>query len=520
MKADTSLFQMIDMLSDRNYRQETKAPGNTILIMAIMMLFVTLSFAQNSSTIPKDDPAITRTVLDFYDGYYSGDAARMEKAIHQDISRATPRDLKQTGRTLLVYSTYSLLVESTRAKVGFLADTARQIHIVTLNTDDDVANIKVVSATFTDYLQLIKLDDQWKIVNMLSAPGTSLPPRMQNWNGESEKPAIEKEAMNYLAGISGADCGRIEIAVCPEYSKITIVPYAATGKSSLRRQRYESLMENTLAGIGKQDEIYRDNRVSILDMTDGIAVVKCDMTSAYEFVQMFKSNGEWKILNSISKNSNTMTFAQAITATVGKPMPGFTLPVYGGGKFSLSQYRGKNVLLVFPRGWIGTTWCPYCPYQYLELEQLENTQGIRAKNNLEIAFVMPYTSERIKDWMKKFPDALRMIENIKNPTPQPASGSMQSDYANWAGNSFPIKFDTKPDDLHNVIPVLVDENRTLSRQLKIFTNFWDGISAEQNMASVLIIDKNGILQFKYIGQMTEDRPSVNFLLDFIKKLGY
>ncbi len=44
------------------------------------------------------------------------------------------------------------------------------------------------------------------------------------------------------------------------------------------------------------------------------------------------------------------------------------------------------------------------------------------------------------------------------------------------------------------------------------------ISAEQNMASVFIIDKNGVLRFKYIGQMTEDRPSIEFLMDYIQKM--
>jgi hypothetical protein len=66
----------------------------------------------------------------------------------------------------------------------------------------------------------------------------------------------------------------------------------------------------------------------------------------------------------------------------------------------------------------------YCPYQYLELEQLELKSGI----------------------MDKY-------------------------------------------DPHTVIPVIVDEDRTLSRQLKLFTGFWDGVTAEQNIASVFIIDK-------------------------------
>jgi hypothetical protein len=176
------------------------------------------------------------------------------------------------------------------------------------------------------------------------------------------------------------------------------------------------------------------------------------------------------------------------------------------------------VMLIFPRGWTGNQWCSYCPYQYLEIEQLEKKSSIMAKNNLQIAFVMPYSSDRIKDWQEKFPEALQTVENIKNPQPQQPAGSIQAAYSEWARGNFPIIFDVKKEDPHDVIPVLVDENRTLSRQLKIFTNFWDGISAEQNMASVFIIDKKGILRFKYIGQMTEDRPSVEFLMDYIKKM--
>jgi len=72
--------------------------------------------------------------------------------------------------------------------------------------------------------------------------------------------------------------------------------------------------------------------------------------------------------------------------------------------------------------------------------------------------------------------------------------------------------------VHDVIPVLVDEDRTFSRQLKLFTSFWDGVSSEQNIASVFIIDKMGILRYKYIGQMTEDRPDIDFLLDVVEDL--
>ena len=486
----------------------------------IIMLTLPLSamLAQGITSNQADSAAVTQIALDYIDGYYSGDVIRMENAIHPDLNKATPRDLPQTGRTTLAYTTYSGLVEFTRARVGALDDTARHIQVIILNIENDVSNVKITSANFTDYIQEVKLDGEWKIINVLFTSGSKVPPRLKDFKADAEKMEIEKTAMIYLAGLSAADAAKLEIAIDHDFNKVTLQPLAQTGKTSIRRQRYDAVMENAYAGIGKQDEVYRNNRVTILDVIDGLAVVRCEATGIIEFIQMYKSTGQWKVINSIARPNNSLTLAQAMTVTAGDPMPDFTLPVYSGGEFNLSGYRGKNVLLVFPRGWTGNSWCAYCPYQYLELEQLEKKSGIMAKNNLQIAFVMPYSSERIKDWMENFPDALQTVEKIKNPQPQPAAGSIQAEYADWAKGNFPVIFDVKKDDPHNVIPVLIDENRTLSRSLKIFTNFWDGVSAEQNVASVFIIDKNGILRFKYIGQMTEDRPSVEFLMDFIKKM--
>ncbi len=488
------------------------------LLILITMSLISNSNAQINTENQKDSIDIKQTALDYIEGFYSGDVTRMEKAIHPDINKAIPRDLPQTGRTILTYSTYSGLIEFTRAKIGALDDSLRNIKIDILNIDNDVANVKISSANFIDFTQMVKLDGMWKIVNVLYTTGTSVAPRLKDFNLKDEKAAIEQIALDYLAGMSGSDAKCLEMAIDPEFSKITLNPIPGTGKVSFRRQRYVSMIENALARVGKQDEIYRNNSVTVLDITDGIAVVKCEMVTTYEYVQMFKSSGEWKILNSIFKQNNSLTLAQVMAITVGNPMPDFNLSIFGGGEFSLSKYSGKNVLLMFPRGWIGNTWCPYCPYQYLELEQLEKTDKIEKKNNLKIAFVLPYSSDKIKDWIEKFPEALQTVEAIKNQEPAPVLGSVQSDYMMWARNHFPIKFDVKKDDQHTTIPVLVDENRTLSRQLKIFTGFWDGITSEQNMATVLIIDKKGILRFKYISQMTEDRPTVEFLLNFIKEM--
>ena len=489
-----------------------------IVAFAALLLLSVSAVGQTTTPNAADSAAIKQAVLDFAEGYYSGDVARMEKAIYPDINRCTPRDLPQTGRTAPTYSTYSGLIENTRAKVGALDDTARHITIQILDIDNDVANTKLISANISDYHQLIKLDNQWKIVNGLAGSGINTPPRIKDFKPENERAAIERTALDYLTGLYATDAKRLELTLDPEFSKISLAPLQQTGKTGFRRQRAEATIENALARVGKQDEEYRDFSARIIDIADGLAVVRVDAVGVYEFLQMYKAGGQWRILNSIVKPKTDFTMAQAMTVTAGDPMPDFTLPIYGGGEFTLSKYRGKNVLLMFPRGWTGAQWCPYCPYQYLELEKRLKESDLRAKYNLEIAFVLPYSSDRVKDWLEKFPQAMTTVETIKNPQPAPPSGSQQADYAAWARRAFPIKFDVKKDDPHTLIPVLSDEKRTLSHQLKIFSNFWDGITSEQNRATVLVIDKNGVLQFKYVGQMTEDRPSIDYILNFIGRM--
>ena len=492
--------------------------STVLFILFLLTILLPSARAQSSQYIINDDILVKQAARDYIDGIYSGDIERVEKALHPDLNKVSPRDIPNTGRTVLAYTTYSVLLETVRLKIGTLDDTARQVQVNVLNIDNDAANVKITSANFTEYLQLVKQEGNWKILNILFTAGSSGPPRIKDFNAENEKPAIQKTALEYLTRLTGSDAAHLEASICPDFNKVTLVTVPTTGKITLRKIHFETALQNALAGIGKQDEIYRSYNVSIMDITNGLAVLKCELATTSEYIQMFKTNGAWKVINCISIPNANLPPVQYMTVTAGDKMPDFTLPVYGGGDFTLSKNKGKNIMLIFPRGWIGNQWCPYCPYQYLELENMQKTSNIEKKYNVKIMFVMPYSRERVKDWMEKFPDAMQTVQSIKNPQQQPVKGSIQEYYVDWARNSFPLQFEVKENDVHNTIPVLVDENRTLSRQLKIFTRFWDGIQAEQNMASVFIIDKDGTLRFKYIGQMTEDRPGVQYLLEVLKNM--
>jgi peroxiredoxin len=208
--------------------------------------------------------------------------------------------------------------------------------------------------------------------------------------------------------------------------------------------------------------------------------------------------------------------AQLRPVTVGSPMPDFTLRSYQGEEVTLSNLRGKNVMMVFPRGLSRPdSWCHVCPYQHSELVEYEADTGFRAQANVEILFVLPYSREKIGEWIDAYPQLLRDLEDWKNP-PDPTSldeaGLMRMERAR---RTYPKTFMAEPGEVPIPFPILVDSDRTLSEGLGFFTTDWGGSSAEQNIPTILVIDADGILQFKYMSQNTVDRPPLEYLAQVI-----
>ncbi len=462
------------------------------------------------------EDSIRNTALDYAEGYYSGDGERMSKAIHPDLNKAFPRFLPRTGQVVLTYSTYSGLVEISSAKLGFLTDSARHIQVNILYLTPNIAMVKVNSAKFNDYLQIVRINGEWKIINVLWNS-----PQNASWTKEfkqeKEKRDLGTAVSAYIRGTQACDAEQLQEFVSPDFTRVSVVPIGNDGRSAVQRLRFESLEKSAMAGAGRQEETQRDNTIEILDIMDGMAMVRIQTIRNVEYLQMYRDSDHWKLFNCLSTPRPDQKLADLLPAIAGEPMPEFSLPVYGGGEFSLAAQRGKNVLLMFPRGWVGNSWCAFCPYQYLELAELEKKEQWQKKYNVEVVFVMPYSQERIADWFAKFPENMKTLEGIKNPQGGPVPG-IQGEFSLWTRNHFPMTFDFADGVPSKAFPVLCDEKRILSKRLKLFTEFWDNAQSEQNVAAIYLIDKEGILRWKYISQMTEDRPSTIHMMKIIKDI--
>lgn len=210
--------------------------------------------------------------------------------------------------------------------------------------------------------------------------------------------------------------------------------------------------------------------------------------------------------------TNTFVLAQIQPVSVQQPMPDFTLHAYQGGEITISQLKGKNVLLIFPRGLAGKDhWCHVCNYQYAELAELETDQNIREKYNLEILFVLPYSKEMVQEWVEKFPDQMADIENWKNPADPEKLDERGRRRMEMIRRYFPKSYTLEKGKVALPFPILIDADAAVSKGLGLFTNEWGGSKIEQNIPTIYIINKKGILGFKYISQNTFDRPGPDYL---------
>ncbi len=199
---------------------------------------------------------------------------------------------------------------------------------------------------------------------------------------------------------------------------------------------------------------------------------------------------------------------------IGEPMHDFTLPIYQGGEISLSNLKGRMVMLIFPRGkFKPDEWCHLGMYKYVELCDFVEENNIKEKLNLlEIFYVISYNKEMIDDWFDELPQQLKDIENWKNPPDADNLTGRRKVFLERVRRTFPKKYAYKKGEIPMPIPILIDEEAKLSSRLGIFSPGWNGGEGPQNIPSVYIVDVNGILRFKYLAQNTWDRPGYDYLM--------
>jgi hypothetical protein len=115
-----------------------------------------------SATTPQtDQAAIVATVLDYFEGWFDGDAERIERALHPELAKRSS-EVRTT-------TTKARMVELTASGEGRNEDPGgdRGIEVDVLDIYGSIATAVVRSPVYREYLHLVRTGEGWKIVNAL-----------------------------------------------------------------------------------------------------------------------------------------------------------------------------------------------------------------------------------------------------------------------------------------------------------------------------------------------------------------
>ena len=111
------------------------------------------------------EDAVRLVVEDYVVGWFDGDAARMERALHPELVKRC-RGIEGDDPDALETLTAAEMIAATAAGMGREEDASdRRIEIRIDYLDGGVASVQCLCHRYVDLLHLIEMPDGWKIVN-------------------------------------------------------------------------------------------------------------------------------------------------------------------------------------------------------------------------------------------------------------------------------------------------------------------------------------------------------------------
>jgi hypothetical protein len=112
-----------------------------------------------------DEQAIKQTVVDYYESWFDGDAARMEGALHPGLAKRTPLEAgeldEDTAETMVRFTAEGL------GKKRDLGEDGIGLEIEVVEVYADIATAVAHSNIYREYLHLVRANGDWRIVNVL-----------------------------------------------------------------------------------------------------------------------------------------------------------------------------------------------------------------------------------------------------------------------------------------------------------------------------------------------------------------
>jgi hypothetical protein len=136
------------------------------IVPALLLIAIASPAFAQATASAEDLAAIKATALDYAEGWYAGDAARMEKALSPDLAKRVV--MVNDGKSKVENMSAMALVQATRRGGGTKTPKDQQQADVTiLDVFGNAASVKIIMSGWIDYLHEGKVNGQWVIINVL-----------------------------------------------------------------------------------------------------------------------------------------------------------------------------------------------------------------------------------------------------------------------------------------------------------------------------------------------------------------
>lgn len=133
------------------------------LLKTITVIILVLITVNTKSQTANDSIEIKQAALDYIEGWYYRDAARVEKAVHFEFVK----------RSIFSADSVDYLRTINKSRMDYITlhhpdrDYSLNVEVFILDAMSTVASVKLVFNECIEYLHVAKLNDRWKIVNNL-----------------------------------------------------------------------------------------------------------------------------------------------------------------------------------------------------------------------------------------------------------------------------------------------------------------------------------------------------------------
>ena len=137
------------------------------VLTAMLTLGAWETAAQTTNAPDAEQAAIKQTALDYVEGWYEGNAERMERAVHPELAKRIVHTNAE-GRSRLDQMGAMTLVQGARRGGGKEIPKERQQRdVIILDVFENTASVKAVMSDWIDYMHMAKFNGRWVIVNVL-----------------------------------------------------------------------------------------------------------------------------------------------------------------------------------------------------------------------------------------------------------------------------------------------------------------------------------------------------------------